>query len=565
MAYCARKMDETSIDREAAARTGRWAAVRTVSHNRLLTRCLSGLFAFAITEQGCWLAILLFAYNRGGVAEVGWVAALMLAPTALLAPLVAVSSDFLPRHRVLTAGYALIAVSSVSTGAAMLAEAPIAVIYGLAVTFSILLTFAGPATASIIPTAATTADELTAANTATGLAETTGRLAGPLVAGAILTVASAGSVLMWIGALMGVGALTTVGRTSPGSDSRARHDDDPERRSATVELTAGMRLLGSDKQVRALTGAIATTAWIAGALDVGAAVIAIDILQQDDAAVSVLLTGFGAGGLLGSAVSFALVGRHRLAIALAGSVIVMCAAFASVGWSPNLASATLLLVVVGAGVTLTSVAGRTMLQGLTPDDTLARLFGVLEALESVALALGGLALSMLATRLSLPNAFLVVGGTGIVGLAVMWQRLVSIDRARRPIEPILLRIARSSPVFGPLPPYAMEQALSSLVRESLEPGAVLMRRGDRGDRMCLLAAGSLTVDTGFKILTRSDPGTLIGEIAIVRDTPRTADVTAGDTGAVVYWMDAAAFVRAVDRVPRSQARLHAEVERRLDL
>ena len=93
-----------------------------------------------------------------------------------------------------------------------------------------------------------------------------------------------------------------------------------------------------------------------------------------------------------------------------------------------------------------------MLQGLTPDDTLARLFGVLEALESIGLALGGIALSILAVQTNVPTAFAVVGGAGIVGLVAMWPRLASIDRARRAIDPELLRIARSTAVFSPLPP-----------------------------------------------------------------------------------------------------------------
>ena len=271
---------------------------------------MRGLFAFAITEQGCWLAILLFAFNRGGVGEAGLAAGLLLIPAAVLAPLVAVASDVFPRHIVLTVGYALIAATSIGTGVAMLSDAPIQVVYGLAVLFSILLTVGGPTMAAIIPTAATTADELTAANTATGAVETVGRLVGPLLAGAILAASTPGAVLVWIGALMALGALSTVGRATTVSGFRGRHADDPDRLSAYVELTAGLRLLARDRQVRTLTGAITTTSWIAGALDVGAATIAIDVLRRDDAAVSVLLTGFGAGGLIGSAASFALVGRR---------------------------------------------------------------------------------------------------------------------------------------------------------------------------------------------------------------------------------------------------------------
>lgn len=524
---------------------------------------MRGLFAFSITDQGCWLAILLFAFNRGGVGEVGWVAGLLLVPAAVLAPLVAVASDFFARHVVLSVGYGLVAVTAVGIGLAMVNGAPVQLVYGLAVVFSILLTFGGPTIAAIIPTAAATADELTAANTATGMVETAGRLVGPLLAGAILTVSTPGAVMIWIGGLMAVGALSTVGHAPSTRAFGGRHADDPDPLSAIVELTAGLRLLARDPQVRTLTGAIATTSWVAGALDVGAATIAIDVLRRDDAAVSVLLIGFGAGGLLGSAISFALVGRQRLAGALAAAVVVMCATFAVIGWSEHLATATLLLVLVGAGVTMTSVAGRTMLQGLTPDDTLARLFGVLEALESIGLALGGIALSVLAVQTSVPAAFAIVGGAGIVGLVVMWPRLASIDRARRAVDPELLRIARTTAIFSPLPPYAIEQVMQEMVPERLDGGDVLMRRGDDGDRMCLLARGDVEVDTGAGTLTRHGPGVVLGEIALLRDVPRTATVTAGEGGVTVYWMDADAFLDAVNRVPRSRARAEAEASRRL--
>jgi len=551
------------MENDQNPKPGRWAAIRTVSRNRLLARSMRGLFAFSITDQGCWLAILLYAFNRGGVGEVGWVAGLLLVPAAILAPLVAVASDFFARHVVLSVGYGLVAATGLGIGLAMVNDAPVQLVYGLAVVFSVLLTFGGPTMAAIIPTAATTADELTAANTATGMVETAGRLVGPLLAGAILTASTPGAVMIWIGALMALGALSTVGRAPSIGGFGGRHADDPDPLSAIIELTAGLRLLARDPQVRTLTGAIATTSWIAGALDVGAATIAIDVLRRDDAAVSVLLIGFGAGGLLGSAISFALVGRQRLAGALAAAVVAMCATFAVLGWSEQLATATLLLVLVGAGVTMTSVAGRTMLQGLTPDDTLARLFGVLEALESIGLALGGLALSVLAVQTSVPTAFAVVGGAGIVGLVLMWPRLTSIDRARRAIDPELLRLARATAIFSPLPPYAIEQVMQDMVPEHLDGGEVLMARGDDGDRMCLLASGEVEVDTGKGMLIRHGSGVVLGEIALLRDVPRTATVTAGANGVTVYWMDADAFLDAVNRVPRSRARAEAEASRRL--
>lgn len=218
---------------------------------------------------------------------------------------------------------------------------------------------------------------------------------------------------------------------------------------------------------------------------------------------------------------------------------------------------------MGAGVTLTSVAGRTMLQGLTPDDTLARLFGVLEALESISLALGGVALSVLAVRTSVATAFAAIGGAGVVGLIVMWRRLASIDQARRAVDPDLLRLARSTAIFSALPPYTIEQVMNGMVLEVFDAGDVLMTEGDLGDRMGLLAEGNVDVATRNGNLVRHGPGAVLGEIAVLRDVPRTATVTAGSHGVAAYWMGSDEFLDAVNRVPRSRARAEAEATRRL--
>ena len=108
----------------------------------------------------------------------------------------------------------------------------------------------------------------------------------------------------------------------------------------------------------------------------------------------------------------------------------------------------------------------------------------------------------------------------------MWRRLASIDRARRAVDPELLRVARSTAVFSPLPPYAIEQVMNGMVPERFDAGEALMTKGDVGDRMCLLAGGGVEVDTGNGTVIRHGPGVVLGEIALLRDVPRTATVTA---------------------------------------
>lgn len=69
---------------------------------------------------------------------------------------------------------------------------------------------------------------------------------------------------------------------------------------------------------------------------------------------------------------------------------------------------------------------------------------------------------------------------------------------------------------------------------SVRPGDVLGREGDTGDVFWLLLEGSVAITaatgTGVRELARAGPGSIIGELALLRDRPRTATVTAVEPG-----------------------------------
>ena len=110
--------------------------------------------------------------------------------------------------------------------------------------------------------------------------------------------------------------------------------------------------------------------------------------------------------------------------------------------------------------------------------------------------------------------------------------------------------------------------MHGMVPEDFDVGQVLMHQGDAGDRMCLLVKGDVDVEIeaepGSGVVIRRGPGDVLGEIALLRDIPRTATVTAATADVRVYWMDADSFLDAVNRVPRSRARAEAEASRRLE-
>jgi CRP/FNR family transcriptional regulator, cyclic AMP receptor protein len=57
-------------------------------------------------------------------------------------------------------------------------------------------------------------------------------------------------------------------------------------------------------------------------------------------------------------------------------------------------------------------------------------------------------------------------------------------------------------------------------------GEPLFKAGDGGDKMFVLLSGSASVRVGDTEVETAGPGTLLGEMALVGDTPRTATVTA---------------------------------------
>jgi CRP/FNR family transcriptional regulator, cyclic AMP receptor protein len=60
----------------------------------------------------------------------------------------------------------------------------------------------------------------------------------------------------------------------------------------------------------------------------------------------------------------------------------------------------------------------------------------------------------------------------------------------------------------------------------LAPGDFLFREGDRGEKVYVLLEGEMEILLGDLLLENAGPGTLIGEMALIDDSPRTASAVA---------------------------------------
>jgi len=520
-----------------------------VARNRELRRLGLAFAGFNAAEWAVWIAMLVYAYGRGGATTAGVVAIVQLVPAALFAPFAATLAD---RHRpaaVLAAGYLAQAAAMGATATALLAGAPPLAAYALAAVAASAVTVTRPTQAALLPALARTPDELTAANVASGWIESASVLAGPALAGLLLGLGDAGLVFAAMAALALASALFVgpIAGAPPAGGERGgaflggQPDEAPA--GAVAEVAAGFRALGRHPESRLLVGLLGAQFILIGALDVLFVVLALGVLDLGDSGAGYLNAAFGAGGVVGIAATSALVGRRLFVPPLLFGIGVWSLAFAAIGLAPSTAGAFLLLAAAGLGRSLFDVAGRSLLQRAAPADVLGRVFGVLEGLSMAGLALGSLLAPALVAVGGAEAAFLGAAALLPTLALVAGARLARIDRSAD-VPIVQLALLRSAPVTAALGGPELERLARALAPVSVPAGELVFRQGDPGDRFYFVASGELEVIEDGRRVNELSRGDAFGEIALLEDRPRTASVGARHEAAL-YALDREEFLAAV--------------------
>src|SRR4051794_27615364 len=338
-----------------------------VLRSRDLRRVLLAFVGFNAAEWGVWIAMLVYAYERGGATTAGIVAVVQLVPAALFAPVAASLVDRHPVAKVLAAGYAAQAAAMSATAAVLLGGGPPGAAYALAAAAATAVTVTRPAPAALTPSLARTPQEVTAANVVSGWIESLSVLGAPALAGVLLGVGGAGTVFAVMAGFALAAALLVLPVRGPA----------PAGGTPVLAGTLdGLRVVAREPGPRALVWLLGVESLAIGALDVLYVVLAVGVLGRSGSTAGYLNAAFGAGGVAGIAVPAPLVGRRRLAPALLAGLVLWAAALAAVAAAPSLPGALLLLAAAGVGRTTLDVAGRTLLQRIARPHALARAFGL---------------------------------------------------------------------------------------------------------------------------------------------------------------------------------------------
>jgi len=237
------------------------------------------------------------------------------------------------------------------------------------------------------------------------------------------------------------------------------------------------------------------------------------------------------------------VSGRRLAAVAASGIALWGLPLTLTGAFPYEPAVLVLMCVIGAGNALVDIGVYTLIPRLVPEELLARVYGAFESLTVLTVAIGSLLTPLVIDLLGIRGALAVLGlvAPGLVAFA--WRRMHAIDAsiAHRDEE---VEVLNKVGIFRPLPMPAIDVLALHVDHTEVQAGRDVVHQGDPGDRFYVIEAGEADVIGDGRHIRTMGPGDGFGEIALLRDVPRTTTVRAR-TPLRLYTLDRPDFVSAV--------------------
>ncbi len=491
---------------------------------------------------------LVTVFNRGGVIAAGLLGAVRMGPAVIGGMLAGVLLERFRGDRILVAIGLIRAISAGLTAVVIATAGPTMVDHQLTLLllFVLAAVAAGagapvrPTQVTLMPAIARSPRELIAANTAWSMGEGLGAFGGPFVAGVLMavgmptTVAAVAAAAFLLTAAVGAGLRFEQAADASGGGRHA---------AGGLRLKDGVRAIRHRSvlvwSMLGTYGQVLTR----GLLSALMVVASIDLLGMGQSGMGLLSAALGFGGLIGAIFALSSTRPERLVRTEAAGLVFWGLPIAVMGVLPFPSVALAAMVVIGVANATYDIALFTIFQRASANDERAPVLSVLEGV----IGLGAISGSLLAPVLLLAfgtRGALLIGGAilPIIAGAIYWR--IGHAGGIAIVDERLVALLRRVPAFAELPLTAVERLAAGLVPVAGPAGTALMTQGEAGDRFIVIATGEVDVLVDGRPINRLGSGAGVGEIALLRRTPRTATIRAV-TDVTGYSVDASTFCAAV--------------------
>ena len=218
-------------------------------------------------------------------------------------------------------------------------------------------------------------------------------------------------------------------------------------------------------------------------------------------------------------------------------------------------------IIIFTGVLLAAAAAMHAVEGKVQPERLGDMPKAMWWAASMLAKIGGGEVVPITALGSIISAVTVMLGIGCFALPVAIIGRGFYEEIRRRDFVLTFALVARVPLFSGLDAGSIAELLKILSARTVPAGTIIVRKGDRGDAMYLIASGAVEVETtGGKI--RLEEGAFFGEMALLSRQPRSANVTAVRSTDLLV-LEADDFLRLRDRFPGIGANVEAEAKRRV--
>jgi voltage-gated potassium channel len=161
----------------------------------------------------------------------------------------------------------------------------------------------------------------------------------------------------------------------------------------------------------------------------------------------------------------------------------------------------------------------------------------------------------------LVSVFTIIGGLTMIALPVAIISTAFAEEIKRRDFVVTWGMLARVPLFSRLSANEIADIMRLLRARTIEPGEVLVRRGDAATSMYYITAGEVEIELPNQRVRLAD-GAFFGEIALLHRTKRSGTVTATRKTKLLV-LDAQDFHALIERVPALAAHVRKTAKERL--